>query len=128
MQTAGFHDFPHNDEAYEAVVFMESEFTLRINQALMRYLASDSPYDVFLTLRDEDEIVDLRCNIVRGADNARGVSCSNTPPSELLLLNAETLRFTRTSIGGWTFTGADGAAATSGNSIYVEYGLCTPRG
>ncbi len=130
MQTAGFHDYPHNEEAYEAVVFYESRFQLRVNEVLMRHLA-DSPYDVFLTLndtsgdkdeRDIAEVVELQCSLLRGVGNARGLSCSNTPPADLLLLNLDNLRFTRTSIGGWTFTGAD--ESNAGDSIYVEFGLC----
>ena len=122
-QTAGFHDYPHNEEAYESVVFFESAFTLKANRVLMRHLAPDSPFDVFLTLTtDEDELVELSCSRLRGLHEASGISCSNSPPSDLLLLNLDNLRFTRTAIGGWTFTGAD--QSTAGESIYVEYGQC----
>lgn len=125
VQTAGFHDFPHNEEAYEPVSFFESSFELRINRVLMRHRDPDAGVDLFLTLRDEDERAELECRRVRGAGAAEGLSCSNLPPSELLLLNTANLRFTRTSIGGWTF-----AAATenmAGDSIYVEYGSCAPQ-
>ena len=123
-QTAGFHDYPHNEEAYESVVFFESTFRLSLNRVLMRHLAADSPFDAFLTLiTDEGELVELNCSRLKGLRNASGISCSNTPPSDLLLLNLDNLRFTRTAIGGWTFTGAD--ESTAGESIYVEYGQCT---
>jgi hypothetical protein len=47
------------------------------------------------------------------------------PPSEILLINAETLRFTRAAVGGWTFAGAtDGL---NGDSIFIEYGECSPQ-
>ncbi|MEM9622118.1 MAG: hypothetical protein AAF993_10745 [Pseudomonadota bacterium] len=161
-QTAGFHDYPvrrqllreqyqaeqgadaefdqlTDGEIYEAVVFYESEFRLRTNRVLLRHLA-DTPYDSFLTLTDaEGEVVELQCVYLRGIDNAQGLSCTNSPPSELLLLNLQNLRFTRSSIGGWTFAGArfsdgdsagdaDGDSAgeeiNAGDSIFVEYGRC----
>jgi hypothetical protein len=124
-QTAGFQDYPHNEEAYESVVFFESAFVLTRNEVLMKHLAAQSPYDAFLTLEHEQQLVELQCRAIRGARSQRGLSCSNVPPSELLLLNLENLRFTRTSIGGWTFTGAD--ESTAGESIYVEYGQCDSR-
>jgi hypothetical protein len=40
----------------------------------------------------------------------------------MLLINQKTLRFTRTSVGGWTFAGAN--ESQSGDSIFVEYGTC----
>lgn len=122
VQTAGFHDYPHNEEAYEAVVFYESEFRLEVNRVLMKHLLADSPFDAFLTLFDDERVVELQCANLRGAGSAKGLSCVNAPPSDLLLLNLDNLRFTRTAIGGWTFTGAGETSA--GESIYVEYGQC----
>ena len=124
LQTAGFHDFPHNEEAYEPVAFFESRFTLRINRALMRHLAPDADADVYMTLENGERVVELTCFEVRGSGGQQGLSCSNVPPSEFLLINTESLRFTHTSIGGWTFTGATENVA--GDSIYVEYGECRP--
>ena len=124
-QTAGFHDFPHNDEAYEAVVFFESKFELQINRVLMTHLVEESPYDLFLTLTKDGDVSELQCSRIRGASNQFGVSCSSQPPADLLLLNLENLRFTRTAIGGWTFTG--GLDSDSGESIYVEYGACQAK-
>ncbi len=120
-QTAGFHDWPHNEEAYEPVVFFESDFKLRINRVLMRHM-TNTPFDGFLTLLDDEDIVELQCAKVRGTGDVAGLSCSNSPPSDLLLLNLDNLRYTRTSIGGWTFAGAN--ESSSGDSIYVEYGRC----
>lgn len=122
-QTAGFHDFPDNPEDYEAVVFFESKFELRVNKVLMTHLLDNSPYDLYLTLHKDNDVVELQCNQLRAAGNNLGVSCSSQPPADLLLLNLDSLRFTRTAIGGWTFSGADTQAA--GESIYVEYGRCT---
>ena len=121
-ETAGFHDFPHNPGEYEAVVFFESKFELHVNRVLMTHLVASSSYDLFLTLHHEDEIVELQCTQVRGAGDAVGVSCSSQPPADLLLLNLDSLRFTRTDIGGWTFASQP---TDAGKSIYVEYGRCT---
>ena len=90
--------------------------------------------DLYLTLRMTDADpqsefdpveTELECRQVRGADGSLGFSCVNLPPSEMLLLNVETLRFTRASVGGWTFTGAKDAS--NGDSIYVEYGRCASQ-
>ena len=126
-QTAGFHDYSSSDqeddkESYEPVVFFESEFILAVNQVLTRHLAASEGVDVYLTFSTDENLVELRCLLVRGIGDARGLSCSNEPPAEMLLINLGNLRFTRTSIGGWTFTGAE--VNTSGDSIFVEYGQC----
>ena len=121
-QTAGFHDYPHNEESYEPVVFFESKFMLEVNRVLSQHLAETSNVDVYLTFKKKDELVELSCFQVRGVGDTRGLSCSNQPPAQMLLLNLDNLRFTRTSIGGWTFTGAQVNAA--GDSIFVEYGQC----
>lgn len=125
-QTAGFHDYPHNPESYEAVAFFESEFTLDVNQTLTRHLAPENPVDVYMTLEKQDTTEELTCHYLRGAGNTRGISCSTVPPSAFLLLNIDTLRFTHTSIGGWAFHAA--TENTAGDSIYVEYGTCRIRG
>ena len=124
-QTVGLHDYPHNAEAYEAVEFFESRFAVEVNQALTRHLAATTPIDVYVTLRQDDDrdLVELSCVRVRGAGDAPGLSCSNNPPAQLLLINLDNLRFTRTSIGGWTFAAA-GEGVDGGESIFVEYGVC----
>ena len=126
LHTGGFHDYPGDEEVYEAALFHPGQFRLAENSFLMTNLAGkELGVDLYLTLARLDEIdreTELECRGVRGAANARGYSCVNNPPSEMLLINAETLRFTRTSVGGWTFAGA--TAADSGDSIYVEYGSC----
>ena len=123
QQTAGFHDYPHNAEAYESVVFFESSFTLKLNRVLMQHLPAQ-PGETYLIFANDEKTVELTCRQVRGVSDQIGLSCSNNPPSEMLLINARSLRFTRTSIGGWTFTGAD--ENTAGDSIFVEYGVCEP--
>ena len=100
----------------------------RSSFALIVYLCgilTDAPADLYLTLKDESTRAELNCRTVRGAGDAQGFSCSNLPPSELLLINGDNLRFTRTSIGGWTFAAATDNSA--GDSLYVEYGTCTPK-
>ncbi|MEQ9452420.1 MAG: hypothetical protein RJQ07_12630 [Pseudomonadales bacterium] len=127
MQTAGFHDFPNNAESYEPVAFYEGKFTLQVNRVLMRHINPQATADLYMTLRGEkgpDRVdpVELNCHHIRGTGGARGLSCTNLPPAELVLINLETLRYTRTSIGGWTFAAA--TDNTAGDSIYVEYGTC----
>lgn len=140
-QTGGFHDYPENQELYEPALFHPRAFELEENLVFKRNLldpaqSQDRPLsaDLYVTLRMPEVDADggmpaldteLECRQVRGADGTQGVSCVNLPPSELLLLNMETLRFTRASVGGWTFTGA--RDARNGDSIYVEYGRCVSQ-
>jgi len=144
-QTGGFHDYPGDGEVYEPALFHPRTFELEENPVFMLNLSeagtmadaggdSRGYADLYITLRmvpGEDEVSppgaesELECRQVRGADGSMGFSCVNLPPSEMLLLNAQTLRFTRASVGGWTFAGANDD--DSGDSIFVEYGRCTPR-
>ena len=121
-QTAGFHDYTHDEGSYEPVVFFESKFNLAVNKVLTQHLAASEGVDVYLTFSTEENLVELSCLQVRGIGDTHGLSCSNEPPAEMLLINLNNLRFTRTSIGGWTFTGAE--VNDSGDSIFVEYGQC----
>jgi hypothetical protein len=142
-QTGGFHDYPGGDETYEPALFHPQSFTLEENVVFMMNLAeSEKNVDLYLTmerpLKVEEqglsrfETTELECRRVRGARDSHGYSCVNLPPSEMLLINAGTLRFTRTAVGGWTFAGAavesgtDETGAHSGDSIFVEYGQCVP--
>lgn len=123
-QTGGFHDYPGEDEKYEPALFNPGRFYLEENVVFMLNLpVGNGAPDLYLVMRTEGELeTELACRRVRGADGAMGYSCVNTPPSEMLLINRETLRFTRTSVGGWTFAGATESLA--GDSIFVEYGAC----
>lgn len=146
-QTGGFHDYPGGEEAYEPALFHPRTFTLEENLVFMMNLAAEEGnVDLYLTMThhltgangaatDSDpaagrdlvpgsEITELECRRVRGANDSSGFSCANLPPSEMLLINAQTLRYTRTAVGGWTFAGA--AREHNGNSIFVEYGQCQP--
>ncbi len=131
-QTGGFHDYPEEGEAYEPALFHPQQFSLEENLVFMLNLAGGEGHaDVYLTMTREidqedgtrvQETTELECREVRGAGGGRGLSCVNLPPSEMILINSGTLRFTRTAVGGWTFAGA--TESHGGDSIFVEYGQC----
>ncbi len=136
-QTGGFHDYPGDDESYEPALFHPQSFQLEENIVLMMNLGGgegngSGTVDLFLTMTrtlpateeapEALETSELECRQVRGADQSYGYSCVNVPPSEMILINAETLRYTRTAVGGWTFAGA--TEEFNGDSIFVEYGQC----
>jgi len=137
-QTAGFHDFPADGERYEPRLFHPQAFRLSENTVFMlNLLESERRADLYLTLElpaaadtaaaeAEGPATELECRQVRGADGSTGYSCVNLPPSEMLLINARTLRFTRAAVGAWTF--AEPNAAEAGDSIFVEYGQCRASG
>jgi hypothetical protein len=134
-QTGGFHDYPGGEEAYEPALFHPQQFHLEENLVFMLNLTERVGHvDLYLTLTRQilqesgesvTDTTELECREVRGADGSFGYSCVNLPPSEMLLINGETLRFTRTAVGGWTFAGA--AGEQNGDSIFVEYGQCEQR-
>lgn len=123
-QTGGFHDHPEPGEEYEPALFHPEAFTLEENVIFMVNLKTDEGGpDLYLTLRATDaRETELECRQVRGSFGATGFSCVNKPPSEMLLINRDSLRFTRTAVGGWTFVGA--SDNHNGDSIFVEYGTC----
>ena len=125
-QTGGFHDYPEDDQRYVPALFNPSSFELEENELFMLNLdPGQGGVDLYLIMRNADDMEsELQCRQVRGADDSLGFSCVNTPPSEMLLINRNTLRYTRTAVGGWTFSGPTEAA--SGDSIFVEYGSCAP--
>ena len=165
-QTVGLHDYEGAPESYEPSTFFESKFELRINSVLTRHLAkrsegaegsevrAEATPDLFLTMRpsklsrnseqSRKRPIELRCRQIQGQSGELGYSCSNTPPSEFLLINPGNLRFTRTSIGGWTFSDTqtdtqadtqkdtdedDQTGANLGDdSLFVEYGTCESPG
>ena len=134
-QTGGFHDYPGGEEIYEGALFHPSPFGLEENLIFMLNLGGEEGApDLYLTMTMEYKAGDgsvtpnqteLECRRVRGVGGSVGYSCVNLPPSEMLLINASTFRFTRTAVGGWTFAGA--ADKTNGDSIFVEYGQCVTR-
>lgn len=139
-QTGGFHDYPGDEERYEAALFHPQTFTLEENIVFMMNLAAvEGNVDLYLTMKRNlseatdgsipaVDIAELECRRVRGGGDSHGYSCVNLPPSEMLLINARTLRYTRTAVGGWTFAGAStGSDSHNGDSIFVEYGQCSPK-
>ncbi|MDZ7670775.1 MAG: hypothetical protein U5Q16_15615 [Gammaproteobacteria bacterium] len=127
-QTGGFHDYPDDDESYQPALFNAAPFRLEENVVFMLNLPETPGIDLYVSLTaGEDPVTtELECRRVRGVDGSPGFSCVNIPPSEMLLINADTLRFTRTAVGGWTFAGA--TEVHNGDSIFVEYGTCAPPG
>ncbi|MEQ8859203.1 MAG: hypothetical protein RIC56_11180 [Pseudomonadales bacterium] len=125
-QTGGFHDYPDDDQSYVPALFNATPFRLEENRVFMTNLAEEPGVDLYISLTaGEDPVTtELECRQVRGADGSPGYSCVNLPPSEMLLINRDSLRFTRTAVGGWTFAGA--TDDYGGDSVFVEYGTCTP--
>ena len=123
-KTVGLHDYPLTAESYEPVVFDESSFSLKLNKSLMKFLPDQQINVVYFTFRNANKLMELTCRRVTGARQSYGLSCTDNPPAEMILINSDTLRYSRSSIGGWTFLGAK--EKTSGNSIFVEYGHCEP--
>lgn len=121
-QTGGFHDYPDDEESYVPALFNATPFRLDENVVFMTNLPEEPSVDLYVTLTaGEDPVTtELECRQVRGADGSLGYSCVNIPPSEMLLINPQTLRFTRTAVGGWTFAND----VRGGDSIFVEYGTC----
>jgi hypothetical protein len=130
QQTGGFHDYPEGGEDYEPALFHSKPFTLEENALFMLNLEPEpGGPDLYLAMslaeHEDFDQTELECRRVRGIGNVMGFSCVNVPPSEILLINAETLRFTRAAVGGWTFAGA--ADGLNGDSIFIEYGVCSPQ-
>lgn len=125
-RTVGMHDDAENVEAYESVVFFESEFDLRENTLFMQHLLGRNtqvPVSLYMTMTlASGTEIEFECKPVRGAADSEGFSCANNPPSEMLLINPDRGRFTRSAIGGWTFYSA--GDASNGASLFVEYGEC----
>jgi hypothetical protein len=124
-QTGGFHDYPDDDQSYAPALFNVTPFQLEENRVFMLNLGRQPGVDLFVSLTaGEDPVTtELECRQVRGLDGSPGFSCVNIPPSEMLLINSDTLRFTRTAVGGWTFAGS--TETHGGDSVFVEYGTCT---
>ena len=126
-QTVGLHDFAEEDEQfeerYELIRFFESKFELRENKTFNELMGQeDGRYYLSMKAHDSLEISEFTCDSVRGRNGQEGLSCRNTPPSEIIMINKSTLRFTRSAVGAWTFfTPSD---HDTGASLFVEYGQC----
>ncbi|HCP50616.1 uncharacterized protein METZ01_LOCUS34038 [marine metagenome] len=126
-KTVGLHDYFETEkkqiETYEPSIFFASRFTLHENRTFSTFLEQEN-VALFVTMTDEQSgnVSEFQCDTVRGTGDTFGYSCRNSPPSDILMLNPESLRFTRGAVGGWTFysTGED----HNGTSLFVEYGQC----
>lgn len=129
FNTVGLHDFNEEGEAqveeYSPQVFVPSVFDIRENRTFNELLPDrESRFYVTLDAVGSDEGQELACVPVKGLDAQMGFSCQNTPPTEVLTIVPETMRFTRSSAGGWTFyTAAD---TSEGASLFIENGICAP--
>ena len=128
MDTVGFHDEPElsgePEEKFEPTQFTSTPFLLRRNLTLNELLddVEDNVLYITLELEDEHEFFELKCTKVIGASREAGLSCVNTPPSDLLMLNPKSMRFTRAAIGSWTFQST--RDLERGSSLFVQMGQC----
>ena len=124
--TVGLHDaYQEEDstEMYEPRVFLNSEFNLFENRTFRDLLAEES-VDLYLTLQDEQTKVNFEysCSKVNGRGKRLGYSCVNSPPTEMLAFDPVSLRFSRASVGGWTFYTAEDLNDSA--VLFVEKGTC----
>lgn len=124
--TVGLHDAHEEDdvqETYEARMFNTSTFTLVENRTF-RDLLADEDVDLYLTLRDGQTKVtfEYSCRKIRGWNQRQGYSCANSPPTEILAIDPKTLRFSRASVGAWTFYTANDLSDSA--VLFVEKGVC----
>ena len=137
-QTVGMHRYPKGvEEVYMPAIFNEQTFDLREDALFMRHLLGErGPAEVdardaqvyapetvrlYVTMASDDGVeTEFECRPVRGTADNRGYSCVNNPPSEMLLINPARGRYTRSSIGGWSFYAPEA-------SLFVEYGTCRQK-
>ncbi len=125
--SVGLHDWPGGGEHYDPSVFIERAFRVTTNQTLTSFNAKPGEVDLFVTLTQGDETVELRCKEVRGRGSEYGYSCTDSPPAQMLLINQKNWRYTRSGIGGWVCFGAASEELANGGeatSLYVELGQC----
>lgn len=126
--TVGLHDAYQKDEAaeaYESRLFNSSEFKLVENRTFRELLAEED-VDLYLTLQDEETDVSFEysCQEIKGWGQRHGYSCVNTPPTEMLAIDPTTLRFSRASVGAWTFYTAEDLNDSA--VLFIEKGTCVP--
>ncbi|MYD42846.1 MAG: hypothetical protein F4W90_03025 [Gammaproteobacteria bacterium] len=128
VETIGFHDGAEAEgepvESFIPVNFKSVAFTLRENPTLEDLLDEDEQASLYMTMQNEDsgELFEFTCQDVLGANREQGYSCVNTPPSDILMLNPRSMRFSRAAIGSWTFQST--TALRTGSSLFVEMGQC----
>lgn len=127
METIGLHDDAEEGdpiEVFQPAKFKSTPFTLRENVTLNQLLAESEDVSQFITLQLDDtvELFEFACHSVLGANREFGYSCTNSPPSDILMINPKTMRFTRAAIGSWTFP--SDTTLQDGSSLFVELGQC----
>ncbi len=124
--TVGLHD-AYDEEAatemYEPRMFNKSEFKLTENRTFQELLG-DEDVDLYLTLQDVKTEVsfEFSCQEIRGWGQRHGYSCVNSPPTEMLAVDPTTLRFSRASVGAWTFYTAEDLNDSA--VLFIEKGSC----
>ena len=128
IETIGLHDDAEGEEeaieVFQPAKFKSTPFTLRENVTLNELLAESEDVSQFVTMQLEDtvELFEFACRTVLGANRELGYSCTNSPPSDILMINPKTMRFTRAAIGSWTFP--SDSTVRDGSSLFVELGQC----
>ena len=123
----GIHDHQEVDETpkeeYQPRVFVESEFTLTENKTFTELLSdTESKYYMSLQFVGFPERFEFTCTDVRGRSDEQGYVCTNTPAQDILMINPTTSRFTRATVGAWTFFHP--SDLETGASLFVEHGTC----
>ena len=126
--TVGLHEAYQEEEnetteTYEPRTFSKSKFSLTENQTF-RELLSDEDVDLYLTLQDlqTDVTFEYSCMKIKGWGERTGYSCVNSPPTEMLAIDPAILRFSRASVGAWTFYTAEDLSDSA--VLFVEKGTC----
>ena len=128
LETIGFHDEAEVEgdpvESFGPAKFKSTPFILRENKTLSGLLDDADDVNLFVTMQMEEtnELFEFSCKTVLGANREPGYSCVNTPPSDILMLNPKSLRFSRAAIGSWTFQSETNLR--TGSSLFVEMGQC----
>ena len=128
LETIGFHDESESEgdpiESFGPAKFKSTPFILRENETLGGLLDDAGDVNLFMTMQMEEtsELFEFSCKSVLGANREPGYSCVNTPPSDILMLNPKSLRFSRAAIGSWTFQSETNLR--TGSSLFVEMGQC----
>ncbi len=128
LETIGFHDEPEvedeSDRGFSPVRFKSVPFTLRENKTLGGLLRDKGDNSLFITMQmaESIELIEFSCKTVLGANREPGYSCVNVPPSDILMINPKSMRFSRAAIGSWPFPSE--ASLDVGSSLFVEIGQC----
>ena len=128
LNSVGLHDAAEegspSKENYEPSVFVESEFILTENVTFSELLDDvETKFYMSMQLVGLPEQYEFTCTEVRGRSEEQGYVCTNTPAQDILMINPTTNRFTRATVGAWTFFHP--SDLETGASLLVEHGLCS---